>query len=49
VAKLPEPDRTVIVLRFFHDLGQDAIAAEVGYSKMHVSRLLRRALTRAPM
>jgi RNA polymerase sigma-B factor len=46
VAELPEPDRTVIVLRFFHDLGQDAIAAEVGYSQMHVSRLLRRALVR---
>jgi hypothetical protein len=28
VAELPEPDRTVIVLRFFYDLGQDAIAAK---------------------
>jgi RNA polymerase sigma-B factor len=44
IAELPEPDRTVIVLRFFHDLDQDAIAAEIGYSQMHVSRLLRRAL-----
>jgi RNA polymerase sigma-B factor len=46
VAALPEPDRTVIVLRFFHDLDQDAIAAKIGYSQMHVSRLLRRALGR---
>jgi RNA polymerase sigma-B factor len=44
VAELPEPDRTVIVLRFFYDLGQDAIAAKIGYSQMQVSRLLRRAL-----
>ena len=32
VAELPEPDRTVIVLRFFHDLSQDEIATQVGYS-----------------
>jgi RNA polymerase sigma-B factor len=32
VAALPEPDRTVIVLRFFHDLSQDEIATQVGYS-----------------
>jgi RNA polymerase sigma-B factor len=44
IAALPEPDRTVVILRFFHDLGQDTIAAEIGYSQMHVSRLLRRAL-----
>jgi RNA polymerase sigma-B factor len=44
IAALPELDRTVIVLRFFHDLDQDTIAAEIGYSQMQVSRLLRRAL-----
>jgi len=44
IAALPEPDRTVVILRFFHDLDQDTIAAEIGYSQMHVSRLLRRAL-----
>jgi DNA-directed RNA polymerase specialized sigma subunit len=33
-------------LRFFHDLDQDAIAAEIGYSQMQVSRLLRCALAR---
>jgi len=36
-----EPDRMVIVLRFFHDLIQDAIAAKIGYSQMYVSRRLR--------
>jgi RNA polymerase sigma-B factor len=46
VAELPELERTVIVLRFFQDLNQSDIAARVGYSQMHVSRLLRRALER---
>jgi RNA polymerase sigma-B factor len=45
IAALPELDRRVIILRFFHDLDQDTIAAEIGYSQMQVSRLLRRALT----
>jgi RNA polymerase sigma-B factor len=36
----------VIVLRFFQDLDQDEIAAQVGCSQMHVSRLQRRALAR---
>jgi RNA polymerase sigma-B factor len=46
IAELPELERQVIVLRFFHDLDQSAIAARIGYSQMHVSRLLRRALAR---
>jgi RNA polymerase sigma-B factor len=46
VAGLPDLERQVVVLRFFHDLDQDAIAARIGYSQMHVSRLLRRALAR---
>jgi RNA polymerase sigma-B factor len=41
---LPELERKVLVLRFFHDLPQRRIAEIVGYSQMHVSRLLRRAL-----
>ena len=44
VAALPEPDRTVIILRFFVDLTQDEIATRVGFSQVQVSRLLRRAL-----
>ena len=46
IAALPNLEREVIVLRFFHDLDQHAIAAKVGCSQMHVSRLQRRALAR---
>ncbi len=46
VARLPELEREVIVLRFFQDLDQYEIAARVGFSQMHVSRLQRRALAR---
>jgi RNA polymerase sigma-B factor len=41
---LPERERKVIVLRFFGEMSQDQIAAELGISQMHVSRLLRRSL-----
>lgn len=43
---LPEVERRVLVLRFVHDLPQRRIAELVGYSQMHVSRLLRRSLAR---
>ena len=46
VSVLPELERKVIVLRFFQDLDQYEIAARVGFSQMHVSRLQRRALAR---
>jgi RNA polymerase sigma-B factor len=46
VAGLPELEREVIVLRFFQDLDQDTIAARIGFSQMHISRLQRRALAR---
>jgi RNA polymerase sigma-B factor len=46
MAALPELEREVIILRFFHDLDQYEIAAQVGFSQMHVSRLQRRALAR---
>jgi DNA-directed RNA polymerase specialized sigma24 family protein len=46
VSALPELEREVIVLRFFQDLDQSQIAARIGYSQMHVSRLQRRALAR---
>jgi RNA polymerase sigma-B factor len=46
VAALPELEREVIMLRFFQDLDQYEIAARVGCSQMHVSRLQRRALAR---
>jgi RNA polymerase sigma-B factor len=41
---LPKLERKVLVLRFVHDLRQREIADIVGYSQMHVSRLLRRSL-----
>jgi RNA polymerase sigma-B factor len=43
---LPEIEREVIRLRFVHDLTQREIGDRIGFSQMHVSRLLRRALTR---
>jgi RNA polymerase sigma-B factor len=46
VAGLPELERQVIMLRFFQDLDQYEVAARVGHSQMHVSRLQRRALAR---
>jgi RNA polymerase sigma-B factor len=41
---LDERERKIVVLRFLHGLSQSEIAAELGISQMHVSRLLRRAL-----
>ena len=46
VAALPALEREVVMLRFFQDLDQYEIAAQVGFSQMHVSRLQRRALAR---
>ena len=43
---LPEIERNVLELRFMRDLTQREIGEEIGYSQMHVSRLLRRALKR---
>jgi RNA polymerase sigma-B factor len=43
---LPEVERQVLELRFMHDLTQREIGERIGYSQMHVSRLLRRALKR---
>jgi RNA polymerase sigma-B factor len=41
---LGERERKIMTLRFFGGLTQSEIAAEVGISQMHVSRLIRRAL-----
>ena len=43
---LTDLEREVLRLRFVEDLTQSKIAARVGYSQMHVSRILRRALDR---
>ena len=42
--KLPERERTILMLRFFGNQTQTQIAAQVGLSQMHVSRLLARTL-----
>ena len=41
---LSELEREVLHLRFAEDLTQSKIAERVGYSQMHISRILRRAL-----
>ena len=44
--ELPDVERSVLELRFMHDLNQREIGERINYSQMHVSRLLRRALSR---
>jgi RNA polymerase sigma-B factor len=44
--RLPPRERRIVELRFFGELTQSEIAAQVGISQMHVSRLLRKALER---
>jgi RNA polymerase sigma-B factor len=44
--ELPDVERSVLELRFRHGLDQREIGERIGYSQMHVSRLLRRALSR---
>jgi len=43
---LSDLEREVLRLRFVEDLTQSKIAEQVGYSQMHVSRILRKALER---
>jgi RNA polymerase sigma-B factor len=43
---LDERERLVLRLRFVEDMTQSQIAERIGNSQMHVSRILRRALTR---
>ncbi|MCV7024680.1 SigB/SigF/SigG family RNA polymerase sigma factor [Mycolicibacterium novocastrense] len=44
IAALPSRERDVLTLRFFEDMTQSQIAAQIGCSQMHVSRLLAKAL-----
>lgn len=44
IAALPERERTVLTLRFFEGMTQTQIAERMGYSQMHVSRMLAKAL-----
>lgn len=45
LASLPERERKILTMRFFGDMTQSQIAAELGISQMHVSRLLTQTLT----
>lgn len=42
---LPERERQVIALRFFHDLTQEASSRILGVSQVQISRIERRAIT----
>jgi RNA polymerase sigma-B factor len=44
LARLPIRERNILALRFIKGMSQSQIAAEVGVSQMHVSRLLTRSL-----
>ena len=43
--RLPARERQMLAMRFYGNRTQAEIAAELGISQMHVSRLLSRALT----
>jgi len=42
--QLEPRERRIVEAKFFDEMSQDQIAAEIGISQMHVSRLLRRSL-----
>jgi len=44
--QLPDRERVIIFLRYFHDLSQQEVGERLGISQMHVSRLQQRALAR---
>jgi RNA polymerase sigma-B factor len=44
IAGLPERDRRIVKMRFYDEMTQTQIAARIGVSQMHVSRLLQQSL-----
>ncbi|HEX5291773.1 MAG TPA: SigB/SigF/SigG family RNA polymerase sigma factor [Streptosporangiaceae bacterium] len=44
-AELPRREQHLLMMRFYGNMSQDQIGAELGISQMHVSRLLSHALT----
>ncbi|MDF9814260.1 RNA polymerase sigma-B factor [Streptomyces sp. SPB162] len=46
LVQLPERERRILMLRYFGNLTQSQISAELGVSQMHVSRLLSRSFAR---
>lgn len=45
LARLPERERTILVLRFYRSMTQTQIAERLGISQMHVSRILAKTLS----
>jgi len=46
IARLPQREQRILAMRFFGNMTQSQIAAEIGISQMHVSRLLAHSLGR---
>lgn len=46
LAGLPERERRILTMRFFESMTQTQIAAQMGISQMHVSRILTKTLAR---
>ena len=46
LSRLSPRERQILALRFFANMTQSEIASEIGVSQMHVSRILRRAVTK---
>jgi RNA polymerase sigma-B factor len=46
IEALPDREKRVLYLRFFEDMKQSDIAAELGISQMHVSRLITQIVNR---
>lgn len=46
IALLPEQQKRILYLRFYREWSQSEVAADLGISQVHVSRLLSKALTR---
>ena len=44
LSSLPQREQLIVQLRFFEGLTQSEIAARIGLSQMHVSRLLTASL-----
>jgi RNA polymerase sigma-B factor len=45
LAKLPDRERSILVMRFYANMSQSQIAENLGLSQMHISRLLAQTLT----
>jgi RNA polymerase sigma-B factor len=46
LARLPEREASIVMMRFFGNMTQTQIADRIGVSQMHVSRLLSASLAR---